>query len=124
MIDQALFDGAFFGVLLHGQEFEVVGIFQKLPGKVGLRGGKGAPEVGRGFPLALIEFTLDLDDQDVPSPSVFDGGAGVPKALIRVFYLVQQNAIVKSRNLSSSLLDNCFIGPGVGKSAHIHEVSA
>src|SRR5262249_20856219 len=48
----------------------------------------------------------------------------VPEPLVCGFNLVQKNAVMEPRQLSSSLLDNCFVGPSRRESPHIQQVSA
>ena len=52
MVDEPPFEFLLGRVVRDGQELEAVGIFQGLPGEVGLEGREGLFEVGLGLALA------------------------------------------------------------------------
>ncbi len=80
-------------------------------------------EVGDGFPLSPVEITLDLVDQNRPTPAVMDGGPSVPHTLATVGNLVEQDAVVEPRQLCSNLLHKFIVGPDLGEAAHVLEVT-
>jgi hypothetical protein len=84
----------------------VVGIFEELLCEVGLGSRQGPVKIGERFTLPCVKPSLDLNDQDVPAPSVFDGRLDVPKSLCSIFYLVQNDTVVEPRQLSSNVLDD------------------
>lgn len=73
--------------------------------------------------LALMEPCLDLVDEDVTRPAMFDGGPRVPKPLSVVLELVQECDILAPGQLCNDLLHNLLVGPGQGQFPHIFQVS-
>ena len=81
-------------VFAQREEVEAVRVLQDLLRQVGLRGRQGALEVGGGAALALEEAALDLEDEHVAAPAVFDCLADVPLALLRGGDFVQEGDVV------------------------------
>ena len=106
------------------EEVEVVRVFEKLLGEVGLRRRQGTVEVVLHLTLTRIKIGVDLVDEDIAAPPVLDGLPHVPLPFRRVLCLVQQSAIVEPGDLSSKLLDDCFIGVRRRESPHIQEIRA
>ena len=50
-------------------------------GQFRLWGREGLREIGYGFSLPLIEATLDLVDENISTPAIFDGLLSVPAPL-------------------------------------------
>ena len=71
----------------HGQEIEVVGVFEDLLRHIRLRRWQLALEVGQGLPFPLVQAALDLKNQDILTPAVFERGpryhSRVGRSLIR-----------------------------------------
>ena len=105
------FEVALVCFLRESQEIEVVGIFDELLCKIGLRRRKSHLEIGDRFPLPAIQGALDLHHQDVPAPAVLYCLLGVPKPLLPVLHLLQEREVVIPGQLCKRLLHNCFIGP-------------
>jgi hypothetical protein len=59
--------------------------------------------------LALMEPCLDLVDEDVTRPAMFDGGPRVPKPLSVVLELVQECDILAPGQLCNDLLHNLLV---------------
>ena len=78
MDEQAPLNLPFVGVFGHGQKVEVVRVFQNLLGQIGAGRGERALEVGQRLPFPLVQGALDLEDQDISAPAVFDRGAEIP----------------------------------------------
>lgn len=95
VLDQAVFDVFFAGILGQGEEIEVVRILKNLLDKIGLGSGQGSFEIGGGLALAVNQIAFDVKHEHVPAPAVFEGGLGIPEALRAIFYLVQNDAVVE-----------------------------
>lgn len=103
---------------------EVVRVFQEVLRQIGLRFGQSRFKVGQRFALSLIQTALNLQRQNIAAPSVGDGFPNVKLTLCRVFDFVQQDAVMKPRNLSSKLLDKFFVRVSCRESPHIKQVCA
>ena len=62
-----------------------------------------------------MQTALDLQDQDIPTPAVFEGGAKIPLSRGTVLDPVQDSDIVAPEQFCSS-------GQGLGQRTHIAEV--
>jgi hypothetical protein len=60
MIDQSHLQFLFIMFFTQGQEIEVVGVFNGLPGKIGLRLWQRGLKVVYGFTFPLIQVALDM----------------------------------------------------------------
>ena len=75
------------GVFGQGQKVKIVGVFEDLTGKVGLRRRKRSSEIGDGLALPAVEVAVNLVVQNGPAPAVLKALAGLPQALRWVFHL-------------------------------------
>jgi len=73
-------------------------------------------------PLPIMQTALDLQDQDIPTPAVFEGGAKVPLSRGTVLDPVQDSDIVSPGQFCNELLQNLLVGPGLGQRTHVAEV--
>ncbi|MCW3062242.1 MAG: hypothetical protein JWQ02_4063 [Capsulimonas sp.] len=85
LFDQPLLDLPLGGALRDGEEVEIVGIFEQLPGKVGLRGRQRPFEIGDCLSLPLIEPALDLMNENVTAPSMLNSLLSVLVTFRKVF---------------------------------------
>ena len=79
---------SFVSILGKGEEIEIVGVLEKLLGKIRLRLWKRGPKVGGGLPLASVKAAVDLHNENVSTPAILDGGLNVPEAFLWSLYLV------------------------------------
>ena len=62
-------------------------------------------------------------NEDAARPTMLDGLANVECARVGILHAVDEDAILTPRNLCSKLLHNFTIRPGLGKSAHVLEIT-
>ena len=123
MHQQAPLNLPFVRVFGHGQEIEVVRVFQNLFSQIGAGRGKCALKIGQRLPFPLMQGALDLEDQDISAPAVFDRSAEIPLSFDRGFQPVEQDHMMTPGQLCSKLLHNWLVGPGRGKRPHVLEAS-
>lgn len=85
-------------------------------------GGERRREVRHRPSLTLDSSTLDLMDEDVSRPSVFDGLADIPLTLRRLFHLIEQRYCMIPRDLCKHLLHKYRVRPCLRKRPHILQV--
>lgn len=80
-------------------------------GEVGLGCWKGFVEVCNRLPLPSIKPSLDLNYQNVPTPTVFDSRLSVPEALVSILDKIQEPNIMAPRQLCNRLLHKVVFWP-------------
>ena len=101
------------------QKVKDVRVLQHLPRQLRMRRGQRPPEIGHGPPLPVVQAALHLRHQHVAAPAIFDSLADIPKALGRVFHLIEQDAVMAPRQVVQQLLHNCLLGPRRRERPHI-----
>jgi len=124
VFEKAPFEVALLRFRSEGEEIEVVGIFDELLCQIGLRRRESRLEVRQCFSLPPVEAAFDLDHEDVPAPAVLDGLLRVPETLLGGLYHIEDANVVPPGNLSNSLLDECFVRPGLRESPHVEQVGS
>ena len=90
----------------HSQEIKVVWVFEDPLRHIRVRGKQRTREIGEGLPFPLMQTALDLEDQDIPTPAVFEGGAKIPLPRRAVLDPVQDADIVAPGQFCNELLQN------------------
>ena len=62
------------------EEIEIIWVFERLFGEIGLRRRQGALKVGDGFALALVQLRFNVVREDRAGPAMFDGLVRIPEA--------------------------------------------
>jgi len=75
------------------------------------------------LPFPLVQTAFDLEDQDILTPAIFERGPQVPLSGGTILDPVQNPQIVPPGQFGSERLQNCFLRPRLGQSAHVTEVS-
>ena len=104
------------------RKVEVVGVFEDLLRHIRVRGRQRTREVGEGLPFPLMQTALDLKDQDIPTPAVFEGGPKVPLSRGTILDPVQDPDIVAPGQFCNELLQNLLLRPSLGQRTHVAEV--
>ena len=124
VLQQPFLKGAFLGVLGEGEKLEVVRVFQRLPGQVGLRGREGLLEIGLGLALPLVEIALDPVDEDGPAPAVFDRLARGTRAVrLGVLSLSSRTQLWNQGICAAACCTIASSGQARGESPHVFEVA-
>ena len=97
VVEQTLFEVALMRVAVEREEIEIVGVFERLFGEIGLRRRQGALKVGDGFAFALVQLRLNVVREHRAGPAVFDGLVGIPEADGGSLQLGQEQAIMSPR---------------------------
>src|SRR5579863_9566697 len=106
----------------HAQEIEVVGVFEDLLRHIRLWRRQLSLEVGQCLPFPLVQSALDLKNQDILTPAVFERGPQVPLSGRTILDPVQNPQIVAPRQFGNERLQNLLLRPSLGQSAHVPEV--
>jgi hypothetical protein len=106
----------------HSQEIEVVGVFEDSLRHIRLWRGQFSLEVGQCLPFPLVQAALDLENQNILTPAVFESGPEVPFSGGPVLDPVQNPQIVAPGQFGNERLQNLRLRPGLGQSAHVPEV--
>ena len=122
MGQQPPFDLPLLGRGRHGEKVEIVGVLEDLLRHVRVRGRQRTREVGEGLPFPFVQSALDLQDQNIPTPAVFEGGAKVPLSRGTILDPVQDTDIVAPGQFCNELLQNLIVGPSLGQRTHVTEV--
>jgi hypothetical protein len=69
-----------------------------------------------------MQTALDLQDQNIPTPTVFEGGAKVPLSRGTVLDPIQDSDIVAPGQFCNELLQNLLVRPRLGQRTHVAEV--
>jgi hypothetical protein len=110
------------GVLLQSEKFEVVGVFEELVRKGGLRRRKQPLKVRDGFALPLEETALDLVNEDIETPAVLDRVSGIPETQFSAGQLLQECDVMRPGQFRKCLSQSRFFLPCLGEGPHILEV--
>src|SRR5207249_1772931 len=76
------------------------------------------------FALPCVKAALNLEDEDIPAPSILEGLLGIPKALFGLLHDVQNPDVVAPGQFCNSLLQNWLLRPCRRESLHIAEVTS
>ena len=77
-----------------GEKVEIVGVLKDPVRHVRVRGRQRTREVGKGLPFPFMQTVFDLQDQDIPTPAVFEGSTKVPLSGGTVLDPIQDSDIV------------------------------
>jgi len=81
-------------------------------GQFGLWGRESLRKIGYGFSLPLIEATLDLVDENISTPAIFDGLLSVPAPLFGRLNVFQESEVVIPSKFVQVVLAQ-FVSAGV-----------
>src|ERR1035437_4301932 len=109
--EKSLFEIALVGFLSEGEKVEVVWIFEDLLCEIGLWSRQCRLEIGNRLSLAPIEPAFNLEDENISTPSVVDGLAGIPEPFLAALHFLQDGEIVIPGQLCKRFLHNCLVRP-------------
>ena len=67
------------------EEIEIVWVFERLFGEIGLRRRQGALKVGDGFAFAFVQLRFNVVREHRAGPAMFDGLVSIPEPDERSF---------------------------------------